>query len=111
MCGFVLGEISVEAEGKVARHVEGCSRCDTVILELEEHRVTVEHFEAELLRRTVAQRRGSAGLEPGREDLIVGGTMILRGLMETFRWDTCLVSTRGLREGIVLALAAQMRKE
>lgn len=74
------------------------------------HRSTVRTLEGELLRRTVAQRRGLAGLEPGREDLIVGGTMILRGLMETFRWETCLVSTRGLREGIVLALAAQMRK-
>ena len=42
------------------------------------------------------------GLEPGREYVIVAGTMILRRLMETFIFSTCLVSDYGLREGILV---------
>ena len=69
---------------------------------------TIRDLEGELLGRSTVQRRGLPGLEPGREDVIVAGTLILRGVMEAFGLTTCLVSDLGLREGIVLHLAQQM---
>jgi exopolyphosphatase/guanosine-5'-triphosphate,3'-diphosphate pyrophosphatase len=47
------------------------------------------------------------GLEPGREYVIVAGTVILRRIMETFGFDTCRVSDFGLREGILVDLATK----
>jgi exopolyphosphatase/guanosine-5'-triphosphate,3'-diphosphate pyrophosphatase len=75
-------------------------------LELE----TVRRLERELLCRSKAQRRGMSGLEAGREDVIVAGTLILRGVMERLGYETCLVSDLGLREGIVLDLAVRLRE-
>jgi exopolyphosphatase/guanosine-5'-triphosphate,3'-diphosphate pyrophosphatase len=48
------------------------------------------------------------GLEPGREYVIVAGTIILRRLMETFDFESCLVSDYGLREGILVDLAKKI---
>lgn len=70
---------------------------------------TIKGLEADILSRTKAQREGLLGLELGREDVIVAGTIILRGVMETLGFRTCLVSDLGLREGIVLDLAARMK--
>jgi len=56
----------------------------------------------DLLSRTHAQRRALPGLEPGREDLIVAGTLILLEAMERLGFMECLVSEYGLREGILL---------
>lgn len=64
-------------------------------------------LERELLIRTSAQRRDMPGLEPGREDVIVAGVLILRGVMEAFGFESCLVSDFGLREGVVLDLATK----
>ncbi len=69
---------------------------------------TICELEDALVRRSTVQRRGMPGLEPGREDVILAGTLILRGIMEVFGLSTCLVSDLGLREGIVLHLAQQM---
>ncbi len=69
----------------------------------------VRALEQDLLRRRSEERRGLPGLEPGREDVIVAGTLILRGVMEAFGATTCLVSDYGLREGIVLNLAARLQ--
>lgn len=71
----------------------------------------VRAIEAQLIRRSHAQRRGLPGLEAGREDVIVAGTLILRVTMETLGFQTCLVSDLGLREGVVLDLAARLRSE
>ncbi|MEW6544208.1 MAG: Ppx/GppA phosphatase family protein [Nitrospirota bacterium] len=75
-------------------------------LELE----TVRRLERELLSRSKAQRRGTPGLEAGREDVIAAGTLILRGVMERLGYEACLVSDLGLREGIVLDLAVRLRE-
>ena len=81
------------------------SRIHNYRLELE----TVKGLEADILSRTKAQREGLLGLELGREDVIVAGTLILRGVMETLGFQTCLVSDLGLREGVLLDLAARLR--
>ncbi|MDE3226132.1 MAG: Ppx/GppA family phosphatase [Nitrospirota bacterium] len=81
------------------------SRIHNYRLELE----TVKGLEADILSRTKAQREGLLGLELGREDVIVAGTLILRGVMETLGFQTCLVSDLGLREGVLLDLASRLR--
>ena len=70
---------------------------------------TVVELEARMLACTKEQRRGWLGLEAGREDVIVAGTIILRGVMEGLGFSECLVSDYGLREGILLDLAARLR--
>ncbi len=42
------------------------------------------------------------GLESGREDILIAGSLILRCLMERFKYDPVYVSDSGVREGILL---------
>lgn len=81
------------------------SRIHNYRLSLEDTR----RLEAEVLACTKAQRTKLLGLELGREDVIVAGTIILREVMEVMGFAVCLVSDLGLREGIVLDLAARLR--
>lgn len=69
---------------------------------------TVRGLEKELLDKTGSERLEMPGLEPGREFVIVAGTIILRRLMETFDFESCLVSDYGLREGILVDLAKKL---
>ncbi len=63
---------------------------------------TVRRILADLIARTHAQRRELVGLERGREDLILAGTLILAEAMEQFGFSDCLVSDYGLREGVLI---------
>jgi exopolyphosphatase/guanosine-5'-triphosphate,3'-diphosphate pyrophosphatase len=75
------------------------------------YRLTLERvctLETEILGRTKAQRRGMPGLETGREEVIAGGVVILRAVMETLGFTECLVSDYGLREGILIDLLAHL---
>ncbi len=47
---------------------------------------------------------GRAGLEPGREDVILAGTLIVKALMDRFGKDQFLISDWGLLEGIIINL-------
>ena len=67
-------------------------------------------MESQLLGRTKAQRVGFPGLEPGREEVIVAGTIILRTIMETVGTKECLVSDLGLREGMLIDLALKLER-
>jgi exopolyphosphatase/guanosine-5'-triphosphate,3'-diphosphate pyrophosphatase len=67
----------------------------------------VKRIEKDLITKTGQQRLSMAGLEPGREYVIVAGTVILRRIMESFGFETCLVSDFGLREGVLVDLATQ----
>lgn len=69
---------------------------------------TIQNLERELLSRTIDERRGLPGLERGREDVIVAGVLILRTVMEILARSDCLVSDRGLREGVILDLASRI---
>ncbi|MGH7639665.1 MAG: hypothetical protein ACREN7_05365 [Candidatus Dormibacteria bacterium] len=59
---------------------------------------TARHPAAEVARRT--------GLSPERARLMAGGTMVLWGLMEHYRAESLLVTEHGLRDGVLLRLAA-----
>ena len=69
---------------------------------------TVKSLEKELIVKTSSARLAMPGLEPGREFVIVAGTIILRRLMETFDLESCLVSDYGLREGLLVELAQKL---
>jgi exopolyphosphatase / guanosine-5'-triphosphate,3'-diphosphate pyrophosphatase len=66
----------------------------------------IVQLERELLSRTEEERRGMPGLEPGREEVIVAGAIILRAVMNTLGKDECRVSNFGLREGLLFSVAA-----
>ncbi len=68
---------------------------------------TVKSLEKDLIAKTGSERLGMPGLEPGREFVILAGTVILRRMMEAFGVSECLVSDFGLREGILVDLATK----
>jgi exopolyphosphatase/guanosine-5'-triphosphate,3'-diphosphate pyrophosphatase len=68
---------------------------------------TVKSLEKELIEKTSSERLDMPGLEPGREFVIVAGTVILRRMMEAFGVSSCLVSDFGLREGMLVDLATK----
>jgi exopolyphosphatase/guanosine-5'-triphosphate,3'-diphosphate pyrophosphatase len=72
---------------------------------------TVKELEQRLLCRSKVQRAGMPGLEPGREEVIAAGAIILRTVMETVDVRSVLVSDLGLREGVLIDLANRMRQQ
>jgi exopolyphosphatase / guanosine-5'-triphosphate,3'-diphosphate pyrophosphatase len=70
---------------------------------------TIKRLERSLITKTGSQRLAMPGLEPGREYVIVAGTVILRRIMEIFGFDACLVSDFGLREGILIDKARKLK--
>ncbi len=65
-------------------------------------RASVERIFKEITSMTLAQRRKIPGLEKGREDLLVAGTLILLTVMELSGYEPVYVSDYGMREGILL---------
>ena len=65
-------------------------------------RDAVRRILGDIMSRSHAQRQELVGLEPGREDLILAGTLILLESLERFGFADCLVSDYGLREGVLL---------
>ncbi len=58
-----------------------------------------------LARMPLAERRQMEGLEAGREDIILGGAVILQEVLLGFGCDRVVVSDAGLIEGLVIELA------
>lgn len=56
------------------------------------------HSSSELAMRT--------GLSPARSRLMAGGVLVLRGLLEHYHAEELVVTERGLRDGVLLRLAA-----
>ena len=57
-----------------------------------------------LIRLTAEERLQVSGLEKGREDVIIPGTLILLKSMELFSTDEVIVSDGGLLEGIAISM-------
>ena len=66
-------------------------------------RTEIETIMADLLPMTPEQRLRVAGLEQGREDLIIGGIIITLQTMELFGFNHLKVSDFGLLEGLLLS--------
>ncbi len=67
---------------------------------------------AELCKRlaemTIAERSSLPGLEPGREDIILAGALLILELMERFCFSQFTVSDAGLLEGLFLDLCRKL---
>ena len=63
---------------------------------------------AEVLERlaamTTAERRALPVMAPGREDVIVAGTVILAGILDRWGAGSCLVSERDILEGLAIEM-------
>ncbi len=57
-------------------------------------------------RRDGGRRGRRPGMAPGREDVIVGGVVVLREAMGRFGFDRCVVSEADILDGIVASLLA-----
>ncbi|MDH4186148.1 MAG: Ppx/GppA family phosphatase, partial [Nitrospira sp.] len=69
---------------------------------------TIQEIEQTLLIRKKADRSGLPGLEKGREEVIAAGAITIRTIMETLGMSAVLVSDLGLREGVLIDLAARV---
>jgi exopolyphosphatase/guanosine-5'-triphosphate,3'-diphosphate pyrophosphatase len=65
----------------------------------------IKKIHEQILSLTSEQRLLVPGIERGREDLIVAGTLITIRTMEIFGFDYVTVSESGLLEGLLLSLA------
>ena len=66
--------------------------------------VDVGHWCRELAADTAAQRLARPGMMPGRQDVIVGGALILDEVMSQLGFDECLVSEADILDGLVASL-------
>jgi exopolyphosphatase/guanosine-5'-triphosphate,3'-diphosphate pyrophosphatase len=74
--------------------------------ELNGHRLTadrVEDWSARLLALSLAQARAFPAVDEDRADIIAAGSLILRRALRLLGRDGLLVSTRGIRYGLLLA--------
>ncbi|ROQ91107.1 Ppx/GppA phosphatase family protein [Desulfosoma caldarium] len=81
------------------------SRMDRYVPYRIDNRTLTKAWIAETLRSLAAmgleERRAIVGLEPGREDIIVGGAVIVEEILNCFGVSTLLVSDAGLLEGLL----------
>lgn len=76
------------------------SRVNGLVLPLEWIVATIRSFAS----MELCERRKVAGLEAGREDIILAGAVIVSQILSCFGSDRCIVSDAGLIEGIVIEL-------
>jgi exopolyphosphatase/guanosine-5'-triphosphate,3'-diphosphate pyrophosphatase len=67
---------------------------------------TVEEWTDRLAAETIAARAAHAGMVEGREDVIVGGVLVMREVMRRFAFSRCIVSESDILDGLVASLAA-----
>lgn len=68
------------------------------------HRTSAEDVFRTLATEPADVRRHNPGLEPGRVDIIVGGTLILVTIMRTFDFNEMLVSEADILDGLVRSI-------
>jgi exopolyphosphatase / guanosine-5'-triphosphate,3'-diphosphate pyrophosphatase len=59
-----------------------------------------------LAAMTTAERRALPVMAPGREDVIVAGTVILGGILDRWGAGSCLVSERDILEGLAIEMVS-----
>ena len=58
----------------------------------------------DLKRMSVKERRDQVGIDPKRADVLLAGAMIMWRTMEKLKFQTCNISSRGLRYGVLMGL-------
>jgi len=69
-------------------------------------RAAVERERRRLSAMPVAERARLPTLEPGRADVLIAGIAICQAAMDRLRFDSLVVSDRGLREGVLCEMLA-----
>ena len=70
---------------------------------------TIRGLVKEFLARTSVQRLAMSGMEKGREDLIVAGSLMVLEVLDRWGYQEMIVSDWGLLEGIAIDLAGSAR--
>jgi exopolyphosphatase / guanosine-5'-triphosphate,3'-diphosphate pyrophosphatase len=65
---------------------------------------------SELGAEPVAARARRPGITEGREDVILGGALVLRTAMEQFGFERCIVSESDILDGLVRSVATPLPK-
>lgn len=65
---------------------------------------------ASLLAEPAKARGARPGVPRGREDVIAGGALILREVMDRFELPNCLVSETDVLDGLVLSVISDLRR-
>jgi len=65
---------------------------------------TAETVTDRLAGMTTAERRALPVMAPGREDVIVAGSLILLEIMQRWGFEECLVSERDLLDGLAIEM-------
>ena len=86
LAGIVLGLDSYDKEKVHGLHME-MSEIEDVI--------------ARMKKLTVAERSRMRGMEPGREDILLQGIILMREIMAYFGADDLVVSANGVRYGVL----------
>jgi exopolyphosphatase/guanosine-5'-triphosphate,3'-diphosphate pyrophosphatase len=67
-------------------------------------RSAVDKWCKTLMSEPTQERAKRTVIAPGREDVIHAGALILRQVMEVFRFDECIVSERDMLDGLAMSL-------
>jgi exopolyphosphatase/guanosine-5'-triphosphate,3'-diphosphate pyrophosphatase len=65
---------------------------------------SVGQLRTQLASLSAVERAGLVGMVPGREDVIVGGALVLESVMQRYSFSTVLVSERDILDGIAMSL-------
>ncbi len=115
-CFGIIGKVEIRPEGRTPVLIGTAGTITTlaaVDLNLEEYdpaKVTGHILTRDTIDRVLARFTGLSkenrklimGLEPGREDIIVSGTLLLGALMDAAEAGSLIVCDSGLREGNLL---------
>jgi len=64
----------------------------------------LSHFEQLFHSNSIEEVKRMKGVHPDRADILPAGTSILKSIVEFFRVNSCLVSTKGLRYGVIQSI-------
>ena len=65
------------------------------------HRAEIDRQIGRYRTMTADRRRGIVGLQPARAEVILGGAVIVRAVLEALDHDAVTVSDRGLRHALL----------
>ena len=110
--GFDLAIASSGTAETIARMIHA-ARDDTPLHTFNRFEFTVTELqsviEALLKKKTSDDRRGTPGLDPGRADIIVAGTLVLESVADIYAIKRFVFSEAALREGVLLDTIARLQ--
>ena len=110
--GFDVAVASSGTAETIARMIHA-GRDDTPLHTFNRFEFTVTELqtviETLLKKKTSDDRRGIPGLDPGRTDIIVAGTLVLESVADIFGIKSFVYSEAALREGVLLDTIARLQ--